>query len=94
VRCLVLREPPGRRPGLLVGVAVARGVRRAVDRNRIKRLLRESYRANKPLLADLDSALTLLFLWRSAKLSTMPSINEIDNDMKSMLRRIREGAPT
>jgi ribonuclease P protein component len=92
VRCLVLREPPGRHPGLLAGVAVTRGVRRAVDRNRIKRILRETYRMNKPLLADLDAALTLLFLWRSAK-QPMPSFNEIDTDMKSMLRRIREGAP-
>jgi len=93
VRCLVLREPRGRQPGLLAGVAVARGVRRAVDRNRIKRLLRESYRAHKLILADADAALTLLFLWRSAK-HPMPSLDEIDNDMKSMLRRIREGAPS
>jgi ribonuclease P protein component len=51
VRLYTLVDPDGI-PGAVVGFAVARGIRGAVRRNRIKRLLRESYRLQKDVLLN------------------------------------------
>jgi ribonuclease P protein component len=74
---------------LRVGVAVARGVRRAVDRNRCKRWLREALRREKgellPKLAGCKCAVDVMLVWtdtsvaRSAKLfpDTRQSVHDL-----------------
>ena len=50
----VLARPSGRGPARL-GLAIPRKqIRRAVDRNRMKRLIRESFRRHQRLLTGLD----------------------------------------
>lgn len=50
----VLARPSGQ-PVARLGLAIARKqIRRAVDRNRVKRLIRESFRRNQVLLNGLD----------------------------------------
>lgn len=48
---LVCRNVSSGSPGIQVGVVVSKRVlRHAVDRNRVKRLMREAYRLRKPVL--------------------------------------------
>lgn len=50
----VLARPSGQ-PAARLGLAIARKqFRRAVDRNRVKRIIRESFRRHQTLLAGLD----------------------------------------
>jgi ribonuclease P protein component len=61
-----------------IGVSVSKKFfKRAVDRNRIKRLLRESYRLNKPAYIDAfgDRSIAMLF-WSSKELPAHFSIVE------------------
>lgn len=96
IRCLVVRAPADARetvPRVIVGFAVPRTVKRAVDRNRIKRYLRESYRLNKHLLAQqkqLSCGVTILFLYAHKKGSQaeLPSHHVVEQDMKHLLASI------
>jgi ribonuclease P protein component len=69
IRCFILSRPAGERPpdSLAVGFTVRRTINRAVDRNRVKRLLRESYRNNKALLhpsmKQPSGALSVVFMY-------------------------------
>ena len=85
-------EPPCR-----VGFAVAGTVRRAVDRNRMKRLMRESYRRNKeallPALAASGSSCAIMFLY-SRNIShkrELPTYQQVESDIRKILMRIAEG---
>jgi ribonuclease P protein component len=49
VRCFVLRKPR-QGPLLRVGFSVSRNIRNAVDRNRARRWMKETYRKNKTTL--------------------------------------------
>ena len=60
----------------------------AVDRNRVKRQVREAYRHHKQLISDIipdDKELLIAFIWLSD--SHCPSI-EVEKRMVSLLQRI------
>ena len=60
----------------------------AVDRNRVKRQVREAYRHHKQLISDIipdDKELLIAFIWLSD--SHCPS-NEVEKRMISLLQRI------
>lgn len=71
---------------LKVGVTVPkRNFKSAVDRNKIKRLLREGYRLNKHVIFNnIDKEFALLFLYLGKK---MPDYAEIEKSMIEVLAK-------
>ncbi len=79
---------------MVVGFSVSRGVRRAVDRNKAKRVMRESYRLHKHLLAQSAEqnrrSLDLVFMYtgRPAALRGRALFAEVDKSLQHILRTI------
>ena len=81
-------EPPVR---ILVSVP-KRCLKHAVDRNRVKRQIRESYRLNKHLLTDQlgespDKELAMAFIWLSKDLF---STDYVEQRIQQLLQRLKE----
>lgn len=76
-------------PAQLGFVASKRGFRRAVDRNRLKRLMREAYRGGKPelyaWLAEREARLYGMLLYTGRGL---PAQREVDKAWRKLLRRL------
>ena len=76
---------------LLISVS-KRNFKKAVDRNKIKRLIREAYRLNKHLLSDAltDSkgSLLLAFIYTA---KTIPEFKEVERKIILILQRLIEG---
>lgn len=86
-----LELPAGSKP-LLTGVGVsARNFRKAVDRNRIKRLLREAYRLQKQGLTESLQAnkksIAVFFLYIGRDL---PAYEQVRTAMAATLQKITE----
>ena len=85
---LIYISTPHQQVPLKAGVTVAkRNFKSAVDRNRIKRLLRESYRLNKALVFNnTDAKFAFLFLYLG---KDMPTFEQVDQKMKHVLNKFK-----
>ncbi len=84
----------GRPPVMVLLSVPKRHLRHAVDRNRVKRLLREAYRHQKYTLIDAlppETGLHVAFLWISGDL---PSTKVVAQTITNLLQRLAERIAT
>ena len=84
----------GGSPVIGVGFTVSSRRVKAVDRNRMRRLMREAYRLNKEMLrtsgTDESTKLEILFIYSPPRRSQLqlPSYQEVEEDMKHLLNSL------
>ena len=79
---------PRKQAGVRIMVSVSkRYFKRAVNRNRVKRQLREAYRLQKELLLPLSGGLDIALLWTSDE---MLSTEIVSRKIHNILQRIHE----
>ncbi|MAN28577.1 MULTISPECIES: ribonuclease P protein component [Mesonia] len=64
-----------------------RSFKLAVDRNYLKRLLREAYRKNKPVLGEEETPYALMFIYLGRKKFSLP---ELEKSIQKLLTKFRE----
>ena len=97
LRCYVTSKPRevGRSDaGVVAAFAVKKSLKRAVDRNRIRRRMREAYRMNKALLLpriqESGNQIQILFMYSTPKKSgsILPLFEAVRDDMVNLLETI------
>ena len=83
LRAVYMARPQAAVTQVLVSVP-KRQLHHAVDRNRVKRQLREAYRHHRILLPA-DRPLAIAFVWQSQQI--LPS-DQVDSRMHNLLKRI------
>ena len=83
---------------VLVGFFARRSVKRAVDRNRVKRLMRESYRLNKHQILSsaekLSGRVEIVFMFpptQATPACPIPTFAQVESDVKQILTTVSEG---
>lgn len=64
-----------------------RSFKLAVDRNRLKRLMREAYRKHKSILAEDEKRYALMFIYLGRKKFSLP---ELEKSIQKILTKFRE----
>jgi len=75
-----------------VAFGISKKAGNAVWRNRLRRLLRESYRLNKEILSDCDHALLVVFSPNNLnkKQNTKLFLKDVKQDMVELLKKLRD----
>ena len=91
-------EEVGIQTPLQVGFAMGRGIKRAVDRNRIKRHLRESFRTNQHDILDALAehplkTLTVMVIYRGVPDKASNQVpSHLPTALKELTKKIQEGS--
>lgn len=68
----------------LLGIAIGVKIAKATKRNRIKRLIRESYRLNEE---KIKTGNQIIFLWKKKRDPKTANFKNIEEDMKNILKK-------
>ena len=67
----------------IIGIAISKKIGKAVKRNRLKRIIRESYRLQKD---EINKGYNIVFIWNKKEIVDCKSY-EIEEDMKDLFRK-------